>query len=132
MLRNHAGPTQMGQPLDTFATARHHFLTVPPGADTQTSRPALVIPYRKGAKPHRTDRPLSTIATREAHGLLRAEVAVQDCYFRMLKPREAANAQRFRPDYTIHGNNGEQQMQAGNAVPVNVARWIGEQIKQVL
>ncbi|GAB3751275.1 hypothetical protein GCM10028864_27050 [Microlunatus parietis] len=157
MLRNHAGPTPMGQPLDTFATARHHYLTVPPSAmimkqyggrlvdrnavkpvteplpaAVAQSAPTLVIPYRKGAKPHRTDQPLSTVATREAHGLLQAGVAVEDCYFRMLKPREAANAQRFPSAYTIHGNNGEQQMQAGNAVAVNVARWIGGRIIQAL
>ncbi|WP_281385477.1 DNA cytosine methyltransferase [Microlunatus parietis] len=107
-------------------------VTEPLPAAVAQSAPTLVIPYRKGAKPHRTDQPLSTVATREAHGLLQAGVAVEDCYFRMLKPREAANAQRFPSAYTIHGNNGEQQMQAGNAVAVNVARWIGGRIIQAL
>ena len=44
----------------------------------------------------------------------------------MLKPREAANAQAFPRSYVIHGNLGEQQMQAGNAVAVNVAHWLGQ------
>ncbi|WP_343120330.1 DNA cytosine methyltransferase, partial [Clostridioides difficile] len=52
-------------------------------------------------------------------------INVEDCYFRMLKPREAANAQAFPRHYIIHGNQGEQQMQAGNAVAVNVAHWLG-------
>jgi len=39
----------------------------------------------------------------------------------MLKPREAANAQAFPGNYQNLGNGGEQQMQAGNAVAVNVA-----------
>jgi len=30
--------------------------------------------------------------------------------------------------YVVHGNQGEQTMQAGNAVSVNVAHWIGRQI----
>lgn len=157
MLRQHAGPTRLDEPLDTFTTSRHHYLTVPPGAMIMKqyggrlddrhavkpvteplppavahSAPTLVIPYRKGAKAHGTDRPLSTVATREAHALMQAGVSVEDCYFRMVKPREAANAQRFPADYTIHGNNGEQQMQAGNAVAVNVARWIGNRIKTAL
>lgn len=48
-----------------------------------------------------------------------------DCYYRMLKPREHLRAQRFYDDYIVTGNVGEQTMQAGNAVPCNVAQWIG-------
>ena len=88
----------------------------------------LVIPFRRGSKPHPPTEPLSTMATREAHGVLRANLNIEDAYFRMLKPREAANAQAFPGDYIIRGNQGEQQMQAGNAVAVNVAAWIGERV----
>jgi DNA (cytosine-5)-methyltransferase 1 len=140
----------------------HHGLTVPPGAfisahhggyaegDPSMNRPvteplrtvtakstrSLVIPYRKGAKPYPpTESALSTMATREAHAILTGDaeaISVEDCYFRMLKPREAANAQRFVPEYVIVGNQGEQQMQAGNAVAVNVAHWMGRQTAAVL
>lgn len=86
----------------------------------------LVIPYRKGSKPHRPDgHPLSAQATHSQHGVMRPAIDIDDCYFRMLKPREAANAQAFPSDYVIHGNQGEQQMQAGNAVATNVAAWLG-------
>lgn len=159
MLRNHGRPTGVDEPLATFSTARHHGLTVPPGSfiakqfggrlrdedavygvdrpmhsAVSQSAPTLVIPYRKNSKPYPADDgPLSTLATREAHGVLHApELVVEDCYFRMLKPREAASAQRFAPDYVIHGNKGEQQMQAGNAVAVNVAHWLGRQTAEVL
>lgn len=50
----------------------------------------------------------------------------------MLSPREAANAQAFPRAYIIHGNKGEQQKQAGNAVPVNVSAWLGEASMAVL
>lgn len=77
--------------------------------------------------------PLSTIATHDQHGVLNVStVKIEDCYFRMLSPREAANAQRFRRNYVIFGNQGEQQMQAGNAVPVNVAQWLGTQTAKVM
>lgn len=152
MLRNHGTATPIGEPLQTLSTARHHGLTVPPGAMAMspasggkarpvteplpalvtTTRPMLVIPYRRGAHPHSPSEPLSTQATREQHGLLTAQVAIEDCYFRMLHPRESANAQRFPGDYVIHGNRGEQQMQAGNAVAVNVAQWIGGQVAAAL
>jgi DNA (cytosine-5)-methyltransferase 1 len=107
---------------------RHAWQTVgePLPAMRAKSWDALVIPYRKGAKPHAAGHaPLSTQTTREQHAILRPEVDINDCYFRMLTPREAANAQAFPQDYIIHGNKGEQQMQAGNAVAVNVACWLG-------
>lgn len=71
-------------------------------------------------------RPPSTVATKEQHGVMRPAIDIEDCHFRMLNPREAANAQAFPGDYIIHGNLGEQQKQAGNAVPVNVAQWLGQ------
>ena len=159
MLRAHNRPMGVDEPLATFSTGRNHGLTVPAGAflasqygghlngqaravrpidepmppAVSSSAPTLVIPYRRGARPHSPGEPLSTQATREQHALMSAPtIAVEDCYFRMLHPRESANAQRFPGDYKIVGNRGEQQMQAGNAVAVNVAQRIGEQVAEAL
>lgn len=63
-------------------------------------------------------------------GLAGGDLAEAHC--RMLRPREAANAQRFPGSYTICGNQDQQQLQAGNAVPVNVAHWIGDAVATVL
>lgn len=143
MLRANGRPHSLHDPLCTFSTGRNHGLIIKSQGgkltDSQairttaeplpTTRAAsadfLVIPYRKGATPHLPDRPISAQTTKQNHGLLRASIAVEDCYFRMLKPRESANAQAFPRDYIIHGNLGEQQRQAGNAVPVNVSAWLG-------
>lgn len=134
-------------PAATFAASGYHHGLVMGGAGEQKMRSDLdphraqrasgadflVIPYRKGARPHRPGaHPLSTQATRTQHGFMRPAVDINDCYFRMFKPREAANAQAFERDYIIHGNQGEQQMQAGNAVPTNVAAWIGAASIEVL
>lgn len=121
MLRNHGRSTSVGDPLATFTGGGFHH--------------SLVIPYRKGATPYPVgEGPLSTTATHAQHGVLNADrdVSVEDYHFRMLKPREAANAQRFPGSYVIHGNQGEQQMQAGNAVAVNVAHWLGRETARVL
>jgi DNA (cytosine-5)-methyltransferase 1 len=78
---------------------------------------------------------LSTMATRDQHAVLTAMVDafdVNDCYFRMLKPREAATAQRFRWDYQLLGTKGQQQLGAGNAVAVNVAHFFGKRVLAVL
>jgi DNA (cytosine-5)-methyltransferase 1 len=50
----------------------------------------------------------------------------------MLQPREQLLAQRFPRDYIVLGNRGEQTMQAGNAVPGNVAQWLGTRALAVL
>jgi DNA (cytosine-5)-methyltransferase 1 len=46
----------------------------------------------------------------------------------MVQPREQLHAQRFPAEYVVHGTKGEQTMQAGNAVPCNVAQWIGQRV----
>jgi DNA (cytosine-5)-methyltransferase 1 len=137
----------------------HQALTVPPGAFVQkhhggldygaiehmtksvadpmpgvVARPnlSLVIPYRKG-KAKTTSEPLHTVATRESAALVAAsEVDIDDCRFRMLKPREHGRAQRFPDDYRVVGNQGEQTMGFGNAVSSNVAQWLGGIIAHLL
>ena len=162
MLRSNGGAIPAAdEPLATLAAGgNHHGLTVPPGAYyvkhftesggrpgrmsrdvrteplgaiTTSDHHSLVIPYRRGAKPHRAGaEPISTVATKEQHGLLRPTVEVDDCHFRMLKPREHLRAQRFPDTYLVLGNKGEQTMQAGNAVSSNVAQWIGQRIAAAL
>jgi len=104
------------QPLGTITTSDHH---------------ALVVPYRNAtAKP--VDQPMHTLATRESAALVSPAVAVEDCSFRMLTPREHLGAQSFPDTYRVHGNQGEQTAQAGNAVSVNAARFIGLRLAPVL
>ncbi|MBV9255547.1 MAG: DNA cytosine methyltransferase, partial [Actinobacteria bacterium] len=107
----------ISDPLSPITTKDHH---------------ALVIPYRRTNRPHGVGEPLNTMSTKPSDGLLHAAVPIEDCHYRMLKPREHARAQRFYDDYVITGNIGEQTMQAGNAVPCNVAQWIGRQLAAVL
>ncbi|WP_436493415.1 DNA cytosine methyltransferase [Actinokineospora sp. HUAS TT18] len=118
----HADPKHMVKPVDKQ----------PLGTVTASDHHALVIPYRRGAKPHRLDQPISTVATREQHALMHPAVAVEDCRYRMLRPREQLRAQRFPDSYLVTGNIGEQTMQAGNAVSSNVAQWLAHQVAQVL
>lgn len=142
-------------PLGTITTGRNHGLTVPPGAFCVRNKPGLsdraaassvrsplgvvsthpyiglVVPYRRG-RAKTTAEPLLTLGTRDSAGLCSVEIDPMDCHYRMLKPREHLRGQRFRDDYEVKGNLGEQTMQAGNAVPCNVAQWIGTKIAEVL
>lgn len=95
----------------------------------------LLVPYRNGsARP--ADQPMHTLATHDSAAVLApagpVPVDVDDCTFRMLTPREQLGAQSFPHDYRVHGNKGEQTAQAGNAVSVNAARFIGNRLAPVL
>jgi DNA (cytosine-5)-methyltransferase 1 len=131
--RDHTRPAGVDRPVPTVAAGgNHRFLTVLPN-DHGVEGHRMVIPYRKGSVPYPAQAgPLSTVATREQHGVMHAAVQVEDCHFRMLSPREHLRAQRFPDSYRVTGNQGEQTMQAGNAVPANVAQWIGQRVLAVL
>jgi DNA (cytosine-5)-methyltransferase 1 len=112
----------------TYRAIEHMTKSVADPLPGVVARPnlSLVIPYRKGrAKP--TEQPLHTLATRDSAALLSAaaDIDIDECRFRMLKPREHGRAQRFPDDYTVFGNQGEQTMGFGNAVSSNVAQWLG-------
>ncbi|MCR8573060.1 DNA cytosine methyltransferase [Streptomyces sp. Isolate_219] len=129
--RNHCDAAPVDNPLSTISTARHHGLVVPDGVARDRARNTLVIPYRKSA-PKTAGQPLHTLATRDSAAVVRTAPDINDCFFRMLQPREQLSAQRFPMTYEVVGSKAAQTQQAGNAVSVNVARWIGERLKPVL
>ena len=115
--RNHATASPVAAPLATVtAQGNHH---------------GLVVPYRKG-RTKSTGEPFLTMTTRDPAALARPAASVEDCHYRMLQPREQLLAQRFPRDYVVHGNRGEQTMQAGNAVPNNIPQWLGTRALAVL
>ncbi|MER6011608.1 DNA cytosine methyltransferase [Streptomyces bluensis] len=130
--RNNCDAAPVDNPLSTLAGARHHGLVVPDGVARDRARNTLVIPYRKGSTVKTAADPLHTVSTRDSAAVVRTAPAIEDCYFRMLQPREQLSAQRFPETYEVVGSKAAQTMQAGNAVSVNVAHWIGERLKPVL
>jgi DNA (cytosine-5)-methyltransferase 1 len=96
----------------------------PFGAITTKDHTSLVIPFRRGSKPHLPSEPVGTMATHAQHGLAKLGIDLYDCFFRMLTADEHLLAQRFHPSYRVLGNGSERTMQAGNAVAANVAQWL--------
>ncbi|MFD8379129.1 DNA cytosine methyltransferase [Streptomyces sp. NPDC059679] len=129
--RRNCDAAPVDNPLSTLSTARHHGLVVPDGVARDRARNTLVIPYRKAA-PKTAAEPLHTLATRDSAAVVRTAPAIEDCYFRMLQPREQLSAQRFPETFQVVGSKAAQTRQAGQAVSVNVARWVGERLKPVL
>jgi DNA (cytosine-5)-methyltransferase 1 len=119
MLRKNSGDTSIREPLATFAAGGTHH--------------ALIVPYYTKGTARSTAEPLDTVTVRDRFAMVKAtDGDVMAARYRMLKPRESLNAQRFPGTYVVTGNVGEQTMQAGNAVSANVACWIGRQVAAAL
>ncbi|MFE3023361.1 DNA cytosine methyltransferase [Nocardia tengchongensis] len=105
--------------------------------------PHLTV-YRNHGRARRADQhQLATVtAGGNHHGI--ATVTDAGVYRRLLNNRERARAQGFPDDYVFHGRNvpvikngkrrylDEVRMQIGNAVSVNVARFLGERVADAL
>ncbi|MFJ9644981.1 DNA cytosine methyltransferase [Streptomyces sp. NPDC101206] len=104
-----------------------------PAVSAQGRHHALIVPIgRKGAN-RTVEEPLTTVACKPHHSLVRTAEEVDNCTLRMLTPRELASAQRFPADYILPEASEEAQIfGVGNAVSVNAARWLGERVKAVL
>jgi DNA (cytosine-5)-methyltransferase 1 len=64
------------------------------------------------------DESIRTVLGTDRHGLVQpaSELRVEDCYFRMLQPREIGAAMAFPGSYHVLGNKRDQVKQYGNAV----------------
>ncbi|MBB1260406.1 DNA cytosine methyltransferase [Streptomyces alkaliterrae] len=103
-----------------------------PAISAQGRHHALIVPIGRTAAVRTTNEPLTTVATKPHHSLVRPAPSVDECTLRMLTTTELMSAQRFPETYIVHGNQAEQILQAGNAVSVNAARWLGERVKAAL
>jgi DNA (cytosine-5)-methyltransferase 1 len=123
--------------LSTDATRRH-----PPGTPAQPlERRIAILEYRRHCDAASGLEPLSTVSAQGNHHAIVAappgytpgeKLTIHDLTYRIIKPTEQAASQRFPATYTMSGTGADQTLQAGNAVAVNVARWIGERTRQIL
>lgn len=103
-----------------------------------------LVTYRNHAKPWRADRhQLATVTAGGNHHAI-ATVTEAGVYRRLLNNRERARAQGFPEDYTFCGKNvavirngkrryiDQVRVQIGNAVSVNVAKWLGQRVAESL
>lgn len=113
LLRQQSGgvPPSTEMPMPTISTK---------GAIAKIE-PYLVQYYgQSGSK--RIDEPLPTVTTKGRFALISPKLFPFgiDLHYRMLQPRELAQAMGFPADYQFAGNKTETIKQIGNAVPVNV------------
>jgi DNA (cytosine-5)-methyltransferase 1 len=81
----------------------------------------LAVPYYGSSKARPLSQPLGTLTTVDRYGLLKAQIEVEDCLFRMLEPEEIGTAMSFREGYKLLGTKRERVRMLGNAVTPNAA-----------
>lgn len=101
--------------------------------DTITAEdvPTLVT-YRRNARARRADaHPLATVTAGGRHHAV-ARLLGGVAHYRLLTARECARAQGFGDGYRFRGTDTQVRRQIGNAVPVGIARWLGERAAAAL
>lgn len=91
-----------------------------------------LVTYRRNARARRADtHPLATITAGGNHHAV-ATVVDGRAHHRMLTNRECARGQGFPGGYRFHGTAAQVRRQIGNAVPVGIARWLGDRAAAAL
>ncbi|MDN5916627.1 MAG: DNA cytosine methyltransferase [Pseudonocardia sp.] len=92
---------------------------------TEVGVPHLVV-YRKHGHARRADQ--NVLATVTAGGNHHGLATLVDgvAHHRMVSNRECARGQGFPETYRFEGKADDVKRQIGNAVPVGIARWLGE------
>jgi DNA (cytosine-5)-methyltransferase 1 len=125
------------QYITTDATRRHGTRCLRPDG----ARRLAVMEYRNHCDAASGWEPLTTVSAQGYHHALVAApdgwqhgqpLSIHDLTYRMITSREQARVQRFPDEYLLCGTPDQVRLQAGNAVAVNVARWIGERLADVL
>jgi DNA (cytosine-5)-methyltransferase 1 len=77
--------------------------------------------------------PIGSVRTKQGHELISYEVPeLEECHYRMLKPKEIKLAMAFEDSYKILGNGRDQVKQLGNAVTPPVMEWLVQQCVESL
>lgn len=104
------------------------------GEHLALAQPFLIKFYGTGTAIS-VDDPLDTVTTKDRFGLVQPRLVqiggdtfMVDVLYRMLLPEELAAAMSFRHDYPFVGNREQKIRQIGNAVPVNTAAALVEEI----
>lgn len=133
-IREHIDFTVRGQRFGDGRPGRKEFAPYAPetrrkveiGLRRYDGHPFIVI-MRRNCTVQSLDEPLSTVTAEGNHHMLVVPGAtLDDSEVQMLGVRPRAAAQRFPTSHEFAGNETQQRRQVGNAVPVNVAHWLGE------
>ena len=116
------------EPLTTvLAGGNHH------GIISSVERKAFISYFYGQSQASGIDEPVGTVSTKDRFALVNyKEPCIEDCYFRMLKPKEIKLAMAFDSDYIVLGSQKDQVKQLGNAVTPPAMEWlVGQAVKSL-
>ncbi len=114
-------PREITRPLSTVCAGGEHQSIVLP--------PAWLMTYYQHGQMVPVEEAAPTVTTLERHALVTGNsVAVEDCGFRMLVPKEIQAAMAFPQDYILTGTRREQVKQLGNAVTPPVMKLLMQRV----
>jgi DNA (cytosine-5)-methyltransferase 1 len=117
-------PRDINDPFSTVcAGGNHQSLIVPPAQ-------GWLMTYYQHGQLVPVQEAVPTVTTLERHALVTGDVtvAVEDCGFRMLVPKEIQSAMAFPGNYILTGNRREQVKQLGNAVTPPAMKLLMERV----
>ncbi|MVM36058.1 DNA cytosine methyltransferase [Spirosoma sp. HMF4905] len=117
MTSGHSGVVTSFMPIHRGQSKAQHVTDPLATVSSMRTSSLVMLPYHGQPQANQVFEACSTVPTRDSIALIDTRPAIEDCYFRMLQPKETARAQGFPLDYTILGNKSDQQKQIGNANP---------------
>lgn len=118
---------EVTEALSTLTTKEYH------GLLTEDSLKSFLSYNYNGVQTSHITEPHDSVTTKERASLIGyKQPALEDCYYRMLKPRETKLAMGFHPDYKILGSGKDQVKQCGNAVTPSAMEWFTERCVESL
>lgn len=109
----------ISDPLSTMTSVAYH------GIVSHDSWKSFLSYFYGQSQASGMDEPTGTVSTKDRFAMVNfQEPRIEDCYFRMLRPREIKLAMAFSPDYVILGSQKDQVKQCGNAVTPPAMEWL--------
>ncbi|MCX4581094.1 DNA cytosine methyltransferase [Streptomyces sp. NBC_01571] len=81
-----------------------------------------LLPYYGNSSTQPVTAPMPTLTTRDRHGLIGYAASLEECRYRMIRPREAARAMEFPEEFVFLGDRDQTIEMIGNAVTINAGR----------
>ncbi|WP_040829599.1 DNA cytosine methyltransferase [Nocardia jiangxiensis] len=117
-LRTQTARNETGLLIPYYRTGTAHSTDEPHRTFTGHDRFCFVVPLRNHNRVKSVTEPFDTIAASGNHHALAMPETIEpeDCYFRMLDPREIMRGMAFPPEYVMLGTKRDRVKLAGNAV----------------
>jgi DNA (cytosine-5)-methyltransferase 1 len=128
MNRTGKAKSAIDQPLDTLTAGGINH-----GIVTTEAWNSFLSYYYNGQQASHITEPTDTVTTKDRISLINFNAPkIEDCYYRMIKPKEVKLAMAFDPDYIILGSGKDQVKQCGNAVTPPAMEWLVQQCVESL